>query len=162
MSSDLKGNILCFPDTDENFPETWTQRSNRFAQIITDAATNPFFQKMLDSPGNLKLCQTMSGFKELVLPQLVSWEQQMGEIAILLDGKPVPNPDIVDIDNQIAKLQAGMAQLNEAAAPALPMMGSAMPAPRSTAARTGRSGTGNRTAYTSKGRAATDGVFVSD
>ena len=89
---DLKGNILCFPDTDENFPETWTQRSNRFAQIITDAATNPFFQKLLDSPGNLKLCQTMSGFKELVLPQLVSWEQQMGEIAILLDGKPVPNP----------------------------------------------------------------------
>lgn len=127
--ADLKGNILCYPDTDENFPETWTQRSNRFAQIITDAATNPFFQKMLDSPGNLKLCQTMSGFKELVLPQLVSWEQQMGEIAILLDGKPVPNPDIVDIDNQIAKLQAGMAQLNEVAAPALPMIGSALPAP---------------------------------
>ena len=102
--TDLKGNILCFPDTDENIPETWTQKSNRFATIVTDAATNPFFQQLLDDPGNLKLVKDMSGFKELRIPMLDSWEQQLGEIAILSESGPAPNPAFVKLEGQIAAL----------------------------------------------------------
>src|ERR1700678_299385 len=103
-TADLRGNILCFPDTDENIPESWTQKSNRFAQIITDAATNPFFQQLLDDPGNLKLVKEMSGFKELKIPMLESWEQQLGEIAILCETGPAPNPAYVQMEQQIAEL----------------------------------------------------------
>jgi hypothetical protein len=105
-TADLRGNILCFPDTDENIPESWTQKSNRFAMIITDAATNPFFQSLLDDPANLKLVKDMSGFKELNIPMLVSWEQQLGEIAILSETGPAPNPAYVQLEQQIAELTA--------------------------------------------------------
>ena len=105
-TADLKGNILCFPDTDENIPETWTQKSNRFTMIVTDAATNPFFQKLLDDPGNLKLVKDMSGFKDLRIPMLDSWEQQLGEIAILSESGPAPNPAFVQLEAQIAALTA--------------------------------------------------------
>ena len=103
-TADLKGNILCFPDTDENIPESWTQKSNRFALIITDAATNPFFQKLLDDPGNLKLVKDMSGFKDLKIPMLESWEQQLGELAILSESGPAPNPDYTETQQAIAEL----------------------------------------------------------
>ena len=103
-TADLKGNILCFPDTDENIPESWTQKSNRFSMIITDAATNPFFQKLLDDPGNLKLVRDMSGFKDLKIPMLESWEQQLGELAILSESGPAPNPDYMEIQQQIGQL----------------------------------------------------------
>ena len=105
-TADLKGNILCFPDTDENIPETWTQKSNRFTMIVTDASTNPFFQKLLDDPGNLKLVKEMSGFKDLRIPMLDSWEQQLGEIAILSESGPAPNPAFVQFETQIAALTA--------------------------------------------------------
>lgn len=110
---DLKGNFLCFPDTDENFPETWTQKSNRFALIITDAATNPFFQKLLDSVKNLKLIQQMSGFKDLSIPQLESYEQQLGEIAILFKGRPVPNPELTELETAMQELQQHIAEMQQ-------------------------------------------------
>src|SRR5665213_1145427 len=37
---DLKGNIHCFPDTDENFPESWTQKRAVFMQLMQAAAIN--------------------------------------------------------------------------------------------------------------------------
>ena len=111
---DLKGNYLCFPDTDENIPETWTQKSNRFAAIVTDAATNPFFQQLLDSPKNLKLVQQMSGFKDLDIPQLVSFEQQLGETAILFKGRPAPNPALTELESQIEQLTTEVAEATNA------------------------------------------------
>jgi hypothetical protein len=116
-TADLKGNILCFPDTDENIPESWTQKSNRFAMIVTDAATNPFFQQLLDDPGNLKLVKDMSGFKELRIPMLDSWEQQLGEIAILSESGPAPNPDYVNLEKQIADLTAKISAATTSQAP---------------------------------------------
>ena len=119
-TTDLKGNILCFPDTDENIPESWTQKSNRFATIITDAATNPFFQGLLDDPGNLKLVKDMSGFKDLRIPMLESWEQQLGEIAILSESGPAPNPAFVQLEQQISQLTA---QIQAITTPPAPGMG---------------------------------------
>jgi hypothetical protein len=108
---DLRGNILCFPDTDENIPESWTQKSNRFDKIIEAAATNPFFQKLLDSPTNLKLVKQMSGFKELSIPMLESYEQQLGEIAILMKTGPAPNPDYTELETKIAAAAMQVKQL---------------------------------------------------
>jgi len=129
--ADLKGNFLCYPDTDENIPETWTEKSNRFAMIITDAATNPFFQTLLDSVSNLKLVQQMSGFKELHIPQLVSYEEQLGEIAILFKGGPVPNPEVVELEQAMAQMSQHIQEFSEAApappAQVDPMTGQPMP-----------------------------------
>lgn len=127
--ADLKGNILCFPTTDENIPESYTEQRNRFDLMITDAATNPFFQKLLDSAANLKVVQQFSGFKDLKIPQLESWEQQLGEIAILFKGAPVPNPQIAENTQEIQTLEEQGEVLTKAAVvQAAPTLGHA-PAP---------------------------------
>ena len=120
--ADLKGNYLCFPTRTKTFPMTWTEKSNRFATIITDAATNPFFQTLLDSPSNLKLVQQMSGFKDLSIPQLTSWEQQLGEIAILFQGGPVPNPELAELEQAMEQMSQHVQEFSEAAPAAPPQI----------------------------------------
>ena len=71
----------------------------------------------------------MSGFKELKIPMLDSWEQQLGEIAILSQSGPAPNPDHVQLEQQIAQLTA---QIKAVTTPqpmvgAIPMVGGQAP-----------------------------------
>jgi hypothetical protein len=44
---DLKGGIVASPDTDENFPESWTQKSNKFMGLLSEAAANPVMGAVL-------------------------------------------------------------------------------------------------------------------
>src|SRR5215469_4044899 len=100
---DLKGNFLAYPETDENFPESPTQKTNRVAVLMTDAATNPFVAQFLDTPDNLELIKNASGLEDLVLPALESRDKQLGENVELLKAGPVPNPQIQKIKLQIAE-----------------------------------------------------------
>ncbi len=42
-------------ESDENFPETWTEKSNKFMNILQMAAANPDFADRIDAPDNLYL-----------------------------------------------------------------------------------------------------------
>src|SRR5262249_27190946 len=46
-AQDLKGNIRCFPSTDENFPETWVAKRGVWQQIVQTAAKIPALQALL-------------------------------------------------------------------------------------------------------------------
>ncbi len=90
--SQLKGNILAFPEEDSNFPESWVQKQARYQMLLTDAA-NPLIQQFLTAtPQNLRTAVRMAGIQELDMPQADSWEKQMGEIDVMLKTGPVPNP----------------------------------------------------------------------
>ena len=113
---DLKANFLCFPETSENFPESDTQRQNKLSLVVQDAATNPLFQQILDSPNNLELIKNGVGLEDLEIPMLESRDKQLGEIEVMLKSGPVPNPQIGQIEQQIAQLAQQTVQGGDAQA----------------------------------------------
>ena len=64
--SDLVG--LSFTnDSDENFPETWTEKSNKFMSLLTMGG--PIADQILEEePDNLYFAKQMFGLEELVIP----------------------------------------------------------------------------------------------
>ena len=114
--SDLKGNFRCFPQTEENFPESFTQKQNRLALLVTDAIQSPMLQQLLDDPDNVELIKNGIGLEELQSPVLEARDKQLGEIEILLRSGPAPNPAAMQAKLQIAQL-AQAAQLNPQLAP---------------------------------------------
>lgn len=104
-TQDLKGNIHCFPETDENFPESWVQKQARMAVLIADAATNPMLTAIVDDPNNLELLKNGMGLTEITIPQLASRDKQLGENEILLKSAPIPNPELMQAQQQLLMLQ---------------------------------------------------------
>ena len=52
---DLKGQFHCEPDTDENYPESWTDIQNRVTDLMDPNKTNPAILEDFNSPENYKL-----------------------------------------------------------------------------------------------------------
>jgi hypothetical protein len=104
--NDLKGNITVFAESDENFPETYTQKKNSFMTLFNDSAKNPQIQEVLFNPANLELVQNMVGLSELVIPQVLSYRKQLGEIEVMLKSTPVPNPQVMQAMQKIAQMKA--------------------------------------------------------
>jgi len=102
----LRGNFRAFPETDENFPESYTQKQNRISQLFTDAATNPQIGELIYNADNLEVFKTALGVTDFYIPQIAAREKQLGEAAILLKAEPVPNPQLVQAQIQLKALQA--------------------------------------------------------
>lgn len=102
-ASALKGKVLCFPETDSNFPETWTQRQSRFQQIMAEGQNNPAMQRMLALPKNMKIAKDAMGFTDLDVPEADSVDKQLGEFEILLKTGPQPNPAISQAQEQLTQ-----------------------------------------------------------
>lgn len=106
--SDLKG--LSFTnDSDENFPQTWTERSNKFMQLLQMGG--PIADEILqEEPDNLYLAKTFFGLEDLVIPGEDLRNNVLADIAQMETEAPQPDP-------------------NQMPAQALPAMGQAAPAP---------------------------------
>lgn len=81
---DLSGNVLCFPETDENFPESWAEKSGKIMQLLEMAVTNPVAAQILMLPDNMAMVKDGLGLEDLVIPQADAQEKQLSEIAELL------------------------------------------------------------------------------
>jgi len=103
-TADLKGNVYCFPETDENFPLTSAQTAQKIEAAIQLAITNPMFLQIVDDPGNLELVKNTIGVSSLIIPQLASRDKQLGEIEILLKGQPLPNPKLDEAMQKVAEM----------------------------------------------------------
>ena len=107
---DLKGNILAYPESDANFPESSIQRRSRWETLMQDA-TNPLLQKLLSSIENRRLAIEegiqLPGLKD---PDSDAYEKQMGEFEILLKSGPVPNPELAQaqaaVDETVGQVQS--------------------------------------------------------
>lgn len=104
--ADLKGNVLCFPETDSNFPETWVQRSSRFQQLISEAGANPWIAKLLSVPNNMKVAKDAVGLEELEVPEADALDKQQGEFELLLKTSPLPNPKVIQAQQQFEQAMA--------------------------------------------------------
>jgi hypothetical protein len=103
-TADLKGNVYCFPETDENFPLTSAQTAQKIEAAIQLAITNPMFLQIVDDPGNLELVKNTIGVSSLIIPQLASRDKQLGEIEILLKGQPLPNPKLDEAMQKVTEM----------------------------------------------------------
>ena len=68
--NDLKANILCFPQADENFPETYTQKQQRLMGLLDGSAKNPALQEVFFNAANLVFLKRMVALDELYIPQV--------------------------------------------------------------------------------------------
>jgi hypothetical protein len=91
---DLKGNIRCYPDTDENFPESWVAQRAVWQALMAAAATNPILQAILSVPRNLVTAKDKIGLPEVVVPAAAAGSKQAAEIMILMEGEPIENPKL--------------------------------------------------------------------
>lgn len=101
--NDLKGNIRCFPDQDDNFPESWVAKRAVWNNVIAMAEKNPVLAKILSISRNMMLAKDKAGLPEMTIPGADSSEKQMGEIQILLQSGPDPNPAVEQAKQQIAQ-----------------------------------------------------------
>lgn len=92
---DLRGNVLSYPETDENFPESWTVKSDKIMQLFTEAEKNPAFQTLAMVPENQHLFKMATGLEELTIPGADSNDKQLEEIEELLKEPPVENVQAV-------------------------------------------------------------------
>jgi hypothetical protein len=78
-------------DSDENFPETWTEKSNKFMTLLQMGG--PLADEMLEkSPSNWYFAKKMIGLQELTLPQEQLWEMVLADIAEMEHEPQTPDP----------------------------------------------------------------------
>lgn len=103
--NDLKGNILCFPDTDENFPESWVAKRAVWTNLLTQMEKNPILAQMMQAPSNMRIAKDYIGVPEMIVPGADADEKQLGQIMEMLNSEPMPNPELQQA--QMALEQAG-------------------------------------------------------
>ena len=88
----LKGNILWYPETDENFPESWTSKKAAYTNLMMSSDKNPVLGGILAHPDNLRLAKDLVGIPDLTIPGADACEKQMKEIEEMEKQPPVPDP----------------------------------------------------------------------
>jgi hypothetical protein len=98
---DLKGNIRCFPDSDEAFPESWVAQRAVWTQAAQQAEKNPVFAAIFGKVRNLVTAKDKLGLPEMVIPGADAAVKQAGETMQLLQSGPVPNPAIEQLKQSV-------------------------------------------------------------
>jgi hypothetical protein len=125
---DLKGNIRCFPDSDEAFPESWVAQRAVWTQAAQQAEKNPVFQAIFSKTRNLMVAKDKIGLPELVIPGAEAAIKQAGETMQLLQAAPVPNPAIAQLQQSVPpSLATAPPEAQQMAAQALQQKISSMP-----------------------------------
>lgn len=104
--NDLKGNITVFAESDENFPETYTQKSNKLMGVFDNLGKNPQLAEVFFNAANLEFLQNMLGLSDLVIPQVISRNKQLAEIELMLKTTPVPNPQVEMLREKLTQMEA--------------------------------------------------------
>lgn len=89
---DLLGRVLCYPEVDENIPESWLAQKQTFMSLMQEGQADPATQQMLAHPRNQELKMKLIGLSELESDAKIAWEKQMAEIRIMTQTSPVPQP----------------------------------------------------------------------
>ena len=105
-TSNLAGNVLCFPEANPAFPESWNQREAKLIKMVDQSAANPTLAAWIFSPTNLPILQDGIRMKAFKVPGATSITKQKAEFEVLLRSGPTPNP-------QVLKIQAVLAQAAE-------------------------------------------------
>src|SRR5580700_6434713 len=106
----LKGRVQCYPEYDTSFPESWAERESRYTEIVVNAAQNPFYAKCLESPKNILAMEQNVKMAALEIPGATSVKKQMIELEVLTTSAPVPNPQVVQMEQALQQAEVGIQQ----------------------------------------------------
>ena len=98
---DLKGDVLCYPEADSSFPESWNERQARFTALINESQKNPYLQMLLALPKNQKVAKDATGLSDFEIPQAAAYDKQLGELEILKKTGPMPNPQLQQLQQML-------------------------------------------------------------
>lgn len=106
--NDLKGNVVCYPEYDSSFPESFRERETRFTEIVANAPQNPFYAALLKNPGNMRAIADNTRMSGIQIPGEDSAKKQLIEIEQLKTSAPLPNPKLLQAQQQIEQAKMGM------------------------------------------------------
>lgn len=109
-TANLSGNVLCYPEADPAFPESWNQREAKLLQMVDSSAQNPALQQWIFSPANLPVLQEGIRMKAFKVPGATSITKQKAEFEILLRSGPTPNPQLLKIQSLLENAAMDMRQ----------------------------------------------------
>ena len=95
-----EGKAKWTPETDENFPDSYAEKVNKFNAFVQQFGSSAAGQAILQQPDNQAFAKNLLGLEELVIPGADSRDKQLVEINELLAATPIP-----DIQGYSAALQ---------------------------------------------------------
>ena len=114
----LSGNVLCYPESNPSFPETSEQVAAKVMSLVDKANQVPGspLAQWVFSPSNLAETASALRMKNYKVAGAVSVTKQRSEFEVLLRGGPMPNPQLVSMQEAAEQGQQGMMQAQQAAA----------------------------------------------
>jgi len=86
--ADLAGRVRVYPESDENFPVSWTQQRQALLQMLQLLGNDPTFQQAMNDPENMAVLKRLVGLEDLALPGDQARVKQFREIEQLLREAP--------------------------------------------------------------------------
>lgn len=115
-----RGGFLCTAVTDQNFPESHTDKANKWLGLFGAVPTNPIAAQVFTEPDNLVALKDATGL-DIVIKGAVARDKQLAEWEEMLEGDgPVP-----DVEAQAQAQQ----QKQQAATAAIAQVAPGTPAP---------------------------------
>jgi hypothetical protein len=74
--------------------------------LLDGSAKNPALQEVFFNAANLMFLKRMVALDELYIPQVASFEKQLGEIEVMLKTGPAPNPVLAEAEQKIIKIKS--------------------------------------------------------
>lgn len=102
-TSNLSGNVLCYPESNPAFPESWNQREAKLIKMIDASTQNQAISQWLFSPANLPILQDGIRMKAFKVPGATSITKQKAEFELLLRSGPMPNPKVIQIQQLLGQ-----------------------------------------------------------
>lgn len=86
-----EGKAKWTPETDENFPDSYSEKVNKFNTFVQQYGSSPAGQAILQEPNNQAFAKNLLGLEELVIPGADARDKQLTEISELLAATPIPD-----------------------------------------------------------------------
>ena len=97
------GSAIARADGSANFPESYADRQRVWDQMVNNAPANPIIAQWLQDPRNRAACKEFMP-KGWVDSEVDAVEKQQGEFDVLMKTGPKPNPQFIQLEQQVQKL----------------------------------------------------------
>ena len=104
----LGGNVLCYAESNPAFPESWQQKESKIMDLVNKSSANPALAQWIFSPSNLAETASALRMKNYKVAGASSVTKQQSEFEVLLRQGPMPNPQLIQLQQGLAKIKGEM------------------------------------------------------
>ena len=104
----LGGNVLCYAESNPAFPESWQQKESKIMDLVNKSSANPALAQWIFSPSNLAETASALRMKNYKVAGASSVTKQQSEFEVLLRQGPMPNPQLIQMQQGLEKIKGEM------------------------------------------------------